>query len=114
MRQVHAACGKESTVEQGKIQRLVNPRLRLKNILHTMEVGMDHLCGRQTMYHKAHDVLRNAREHKSGGYRTILESWHDDDKYRKSLSDIGWTEEQIIQCDEIALGDHSDVAARQE
>ena len=30
-------------------------------------------------------------------YKTILERWHHDDKYRKSLSDIGWTEEQIIQ-----------------
>ena len=26
---------------------------------------------RQTMYHKAHDMLRKAREHKSGGYKTI-------------------------------------------
>ena len=45
---------------------------------------------RQTKHHKAHDILRKARKHKSGG------RWHDDDKYRKSLSDIGWTEEQII------------------
>ena len=35
-------------------------------------------------------------------------------KYRKSLSDIGWTEEQIIQYDAIALEDHSYVATRQE
>ena len=40
--------------------------------------------------------------------------WHDDDKYRKSLSDIGWTEEHIIQYDEISLENHSHVAARQE
>ena len=25
----------------------------------------------------------------------FLERWHKDDRYRKSLSDIGWTEEQI-------------------
>ena len=31
-----------------------------------------------------------------------LERWHKDDKYRKSLSEIGWTEEQIIQYDELA------------
>ena len=44
----------------------------------------------------------------------MLDRWHDDDKYRKSLSDIGWTEEQISQCDAIALEDHSFVATRQE
>ena len=52
---------------------------------------------RQCMYYKAHDMLRKARKHKNGGYKTFLERWHDDDKCRKSLSDIGWTEEQIIQ-----------------
>ena len=69
---------------------------------------------RQTMYHRAHDMLRKARKHKSGGYKTILERWHDVDEYRKSLSDIGCTEEQIIQYDEIAMEDHSCVATRQE
>ena len=54
---------------------------------------------RQAMYHKAQDMLRKARKHKSGGYKTILERWHDDDKHRNSLSDIGWTEEQITQYD---------------
>ena len=70
---------------------------------------------RQCMYFKAHDMLRKARKHKSGGYKkNILERWHDDDKYRKSLSDIGWTEEQIIQYDAIALEDHSYVATWEE
>ena len=68
----------------------------------------------QTMYYNAHDMLRKARKHKSGGYKSILERWHDDDKYRKSLSVIGWTEEQIIQYDAIALDDHSNVATWQE
>ena len=63
---------------------------------------------------KAHDMLRKARKHKSGGYKIILERWLDDDKYRKSLSDIGWTEERVIQYDEIALEDHSNIATRQE
>ena len=69
---------------------------------------------RQCTHYTAHDVMRRARKHKSGGYKTILERWHDDDKYRKSLSDIGWTEEQIIQYDAIALEDHSYVATWQE
>ena len=34
--------------------------------------------------------------------------------YRKSLSGFGWTEEQIIQYDAVALIDHSRVAAWQE
>ena len=40
--------------------------------------------------------------------------WHDDDKYRKSLSFVGWTEQQIIQYDTIALEDQSYVAAWQD
>ena len=36
---------------------------------------------RQCMYDKAHDMLRKARKHKSGGHKTILERWHDDDQY---------------------------------
>ena len=59
------------------------------------------------MLHKAHGMLREARKHKSGGYKTILERWHDDDKYRKSISDVGWTEEHIIQYDAIAVEDHN-------
>ena len=35
---------------------------------------------RQTMYHKAHDMLKKACKHKSGGYSTILDRLHDDDK----------------------------------
>ena len=54
-----------------------------------------------------HDMMRKARKHKSGGYKTILVRWHDDVKYRKSLSDI-------IQYDAIALEDHSYVATWQE
>ena len=69
---------------------------------------------RQCMNYKAHDMRRKARKHKSGGYKTFLERWHDDDKYRKSLSDIRWTEEQIIHFDAIALEDHSCAATWQE
>ena len=47
-------------------------------------------------------MLRKARKHKSG------------DKYRKSLSDIVWAEEQIMQYDKIALEDHSFVLTLQE
>ena len=110
MRQVHAAYREESTVEQGKIRRPVNSRLRYqKKKKHGARHGPS---VRQTVYHKAHDMLRKARKHKSGGYKTTLKRWHDDG--RKSLSDIGWTEEQIIQYGAIALEDHSYVATWQE
>ena len=69
---------------------------------------------RQTMYFKAHDLLRKARSNKNGNSKTILHRWHDDDKYRKSLSDIGWIEEQTIQYDAIVLEDRSYVASWQE
>ena len=57
------------------------------------------------MYNK--EMLQNARQPKHGGYKTMLERWHKNDKYRMSLSDLGWVEEQIIQYDELALEDHS-------
>ena len=41
---------------------------------------------RQTMYHKARDVLRKAKLPKNGSCQTILERWYGDNKYRKSLS----------------------------
>ena len=50
------------------------------------------------------------KQPKHCGSETILERWHKDDDYRKSLSDIEWTEEQIIQYDKIALEDHSNIA----
>ena len=49
---------------------------------------------RQRMYNKAQEMLQKARQPKHGDSKTILERWHKDDDYHKSLSDIGWTEEQ--------------------
>ena len=46
--------------------------------------------------------------------KPFWERCHDDDKYRKSLSNFAWTEERVIQYDEIALEDHSYVATRHE
>ena len=45
---------------------------------------------------------------------SILERWHEDAQYRKSLSEIGWTEEQIMEYDKVAVENHSSVAARSE
>ena len=69
---------------------------------------------RQTMYFKAHDMLRKARSNKNGNCKTFLERWCKDDQYRKSLSDIAWTEEQIKQYDAVAVEDHSHVATTEE
>ena len=59
------------------------------------------------MYYKAHEMVKNVGRHKNGGYNNILDRWNNDDKYRKSLPDIGWAEECIIQHEEIALTDPS-------
>ena len=66
-----------------------------------------------------HQGTRNAEEspHAQKWWlqdKTFVERWHHDDKHRKSLSDIGWTGEQIIQYDAIALEGHSYVATWQE
>ena len=62
---------------------------------------------RQIMYHKARDRLRKAKLPKNGSCATILERWHTEADYQKSLSDEGWTEEKIRQDDALALEDHS-------
>ena len=63
------------------------------------------------MDYKAHGMLKKAQRKQ---YKTILERWNDDDKYCKSLSDIGWHEEGIMQYDKIALADHSYTATKEE
>ena len=57
---------------------------------------------------------KKTRQPKHGGYKSILEIWHAYNTYRKSLSLTGWTEEQIIEYDKIALEDHSYVATKPE
>ena len=69
---------------------------------------------RERMYCKAKEMLQKARQPKHGGYRSILARWHEDDKYRNSLSLIGWTEELIVEHDKVALEDHSHVATKPE
>ena len=66
---------------------------------------------RQYMYYKAHEMLKKAHKH---DYKNILDRWYQDDKYRKSLSDIRWNEEGIMQYDKIASEDHSYTATREE
>ena len=52
---------------------------------------------RQRMYCKAKEMLQEGRQPKHGGFESILERCKKDDKHRKSLSVIGWTEERIIR-----------------
>ena len=83
-----------------------------KSLLHGAKHGASE---RQRQYYKAMEMLQKARQPKHGGYKppSMVDTkplWKDgtrDDKYRKSMSEIGWTEEQIIQYDELALEDHS-------
>ena len=73
-----------------------------------------HLIMRQIMYHKARDMLRKAKLPKNGSCDSILDVWHTDADCQKSLSDEGWTEEKIRQCDALALEDHSNEATPEE
>ena len=73
------------------------------DVLSILTPGARHVPSvRQYMCYKAHEMLKKAHKHKKWN---IMERWHDDDKYLMSLSDIVWTEEQIIQYVEIALED---------
>ena len=75
-----------------------------------MDPDMDHLCGSACI--TKHMKLHKRAQRKQ--HKTILDRWNRDGKYRKSLSDVGWTEESLIQYDEIAFEDHSLIATRQE
>ena len=61
----------------------------------------------QTMYHKARDLLRKAKNANNGNCLTVLERWYKDAKYRANLSEHGWKKEQIRQYDALASEDHS-------
>ena len=66
---------------------------------------------RQTLQHC---TLSKAQNKKNGCCNTILERWHKGERYRKSLSEHGWTEEQFRQYDALALEDQSFVATPEE
>ena len=55
------------------------------------------------IYHEARDMSRKAKHPKNGSCETILERWHIDADYQKSLSAEGWTEEKVRQYDALAL-----------
>ena len=69
---------------------------------------------RQRMNYKAKDMLHKACQKKHGGHSSILARWHSDYKYRDSLTRIGWTEQDIMLFDRIALENHSHVATKAE
>ena len=108
---VHCTCGKY-------MQPTEKSRLFNKNRFDTMSIlgyvikrnqsrGPRHgQSVRQTMNHKARDMLRKAKLPKDGSCETILVRWYREKKYRKSLSEEGWTEEKIRQHDALALEDH--------
>ena len=64
------------------------------------------------MYYKVKDMLHKAGEKKYGEHSSILARWLSDYKYRESLSDIGWTEHDIMLFDRIALENQSYVATK--
>ena len=69
---------------------------------------------RQRKYYKAQELLHKAGQKKHGGHSSILARCHKDYEYINSLSLVGWTEQDIILYDIIALENHSYVATRAE
>ena len=63
---------------------------------------------------KTRDTLHKTSKKKHGGHTSILARWLSDDRYRKSLSDIGWIEKDIMLFDRIALDNLSYVATKAE
>ena len=59
-------------------------------------------------------MLHKAGQKKHGGHSSILARWHNKYSYRDSLTRIGWTEQDIMLFDRIALENHSYVATRAE
>ena len=87
---------KDQTVGQEELWRLINSRLRHQKEPHPWCQTWSFRAA-TNFFKKTKEMLQKARQPKHGGCKTILERWHKDDKYLKSLSDIGWTEEQILQ-----------------
>ena len=75
-----------------------------------MEPDMDQQCG-SSCATKHTKILKKAQKQE---YKTILERWFYDGKYRKSVSDIGGMSKVWLQCDKIALEDHTYTATREE
>ena len=69
---------------------------------------------RQRVYNMAREMLHKASQEKHGEHSSILARWLSDNRYRKSLSDIGWTKKDIMLFDRIALDNHRYVATRAE
>ena len=57
---------------------------------------------------------KKTRQEKHGSHSSILARWNNDYKYRNSLSLIGWTEQDIMLFDSIALENHSYITTKAE
>ena len=58
-------------------------------------------------------MLHRAGQKKHGEHSSILARWHSDDKYRNSLTRIGWTEQDML-FDRITMESHTYTATRAE
>ena len=63
---------------------------------------------------KAKEMLHKAGQEKHGSHSSNIARWLNDYKNRKSLSDIGWNEQDIMLLDRIALENYSFVLTRAE
>ena len=114
---MYSSCGRSLKPSRRKLDKKNYDALSIPGcvIKKNLTPGAKHGASeRQRMYCKATDMLPKARQPKHGGHKSMLERWHTDAQYRKSLSDIGWAEEQVTEYDKIALESHSHVTTRSE
>ena len=72
------------------------------------------LSERQRIYNKAREMQHKAGQMKHGQHSSILARWLRDERYRKSLSENGWKESDILLFDRIALENKKNTATRAE
>ena len=72
------------------------------------------LLNDKDFFNKATEMLHEAGQKKHGQHSTIHARWLRDERYRKSLSDKGWKESDIMLFDRIALENHTYTATRAE
>ena len=59
-------------------------------------------------------MLKGARQEKHGSHPTILSTWQEQGRYRRSLAEHNIGEKEVMLFDRIALERHDDTATKAE
>ena len=104
---------KDQTARLEELWRLIFSRLRHQKRASPMGLNMELPKGNECTTTQRR-CCRKLANPSMEDINPKLERWHTDNDYRKSLSEIGWTEEHIIQYDKLALEDNSYFATPKE